>query len=230
MTPALPGIRATVTAAALFLTAASGHAAEIAAGPRAGTTGAGLDLAFRIHDSAHLRLAASSWSHDTTFTVDGLEYDADATLAAGLLLLDWYPTGGGFRVSLGGGWNGTEADVSTPLVGLLNREIPDLPPLTIDLGTAAGTASGDELVPAVLLGWGNPFRGGRWGVSFEIGALYQGEPDVELEARTSFPIEQIPGGSAEVARLLAEEEAALEDELDEYTVLPIVAFAVTWRF
>jgi hypothetical protein len=131
---------------------------------------------------------------------------------------------------VGGGWNGTEAEVSTPLEGLLRREIPELPPVGVDLGSAVGTAAGDELVPAVLLGWGNPFRGGRWGVSFEVGVLYQGEPEVELEARTPLPVGLVPGGQERLDQLIEEEEAALEEELDDYTVVPVVAFAVTWRF
>lgn len=219
-----------VGAAVLLLSTAPAAAqSRTAAGLRAGTAGLGLDLVRRVSDRAHLRLAAGTVGFDTTVSTSELDYDADAEISTAFLLMDWYPGAGSFRVSVGGGWNGSEADVSAPLDPLAPRDPDDLrlfPPL----GSAVGTAEGEDLVPVVLLGWGNPFLDGRWTISFELGAFYQGEPDVELSVQTDFSPDQIPGGPEALARAVEAEERALERELEDYTLVPVVSFSLTYRF
>lgn len=237
-------LRALVAALALvtaLLAAAAPATAQprggIAAGVHAGTSGIGPDVTFRLNDRAHVRLTGGAASYDTEIETDDLVYDAEADLRTGFVLLDWYPSrsgrGGGFRVSLGGGWNGTEAEVSAPVTRLL-EEFIDLDSLALlpPLGDVTGTAQGDDFVPAVLIGWGNPFRGGAWNVSFEIGAFYQGEPEVDLTYRpppgfSDLPI-TVPEGFLDAA--LAAEEADLERELEDYTVVPVVSLGVSYRF
>lgn len=221
---------ASVVAVLLLAAAPAVGAQSLALGARAGTTGLGVDLTGKLSERAHLRLAASTFGFDTTISTDDVDYDADADVGAGLLLLDWYPGGGAFRLSVGGGWNGTEAEVSTPLESFVPEEYQDDLVLFPPLGTVTGTAQGDDLVPVLLLGWGNPFRGGRWNLSFEIGAFYQGEPEVDLRVQTNLPIDQIPGGAEILTVGLAQEERELEEELRDYTVVPVVSFTVSYRF
>jgi hypothetical protein len=218
---------------ALLATAAPAAAQSVAAGVHAGTSGIGPDLTFRLNDHAHVRLTGGAASYDTEIETDDLVYDAEADLRTGFVLLDWYPGAGGFRVSLGGGWNGTEAEVSAPVVRLVAQFI-DLDSLALlpPLGDVTGTAQGDDFVPAVMIGWGNPFRGGAWNVSFEIGAFYQGEPEVDLTYQpppgfADLPI-TIPEGFLDAA--LVAEEADLERELEDYTLVPVVSLGVGYRF
>ena len=221
---------AVLTTALLLAAAPAVAAPPLAFGARAGTTGLGVDVTGHLTDRAHLRLAASTFGFDTTLSSDDVDYDADAEVGAALLLLDWYPGAGAFRVSLGGGWNGTEAEVSTPLESFVPEEYRDELALLPPLGTVTGLAQGDDFVPALLLGWGNPFRGGRWNLSFEIGAYYQGEPEVGLGVSTDLPIDQIPGGPELLSAALEEEERELEEELRDYTVVPVVSFTLSYRF
>ena len=200
-----------------------------AAGVRAGTAGVGVDLVSRASEHAHFRLAAGTVGFDGTISTSDLDYDAEAEVSTALLLLDWYPGAGAFRFSVGAGWNGTEVEVTAPLAQLLPLDPEDLA-LLPPLGDAVGTAQGEELVPVVLLGWGNPFRGGRWNLSFEVGAFYQGEPEVELGVRTTLPIDLIPGGPELLSALIAQEEQELERELEDYTVVPVVSLSLTYSF
>jgi hypothetical protein len=223
-------LAAAVALTGSLLTAAPAVAqARTAVGVRAGTAGIGLDVVRRVSDRAHVRLAAGTVGFDGTVSTSSLDYDADAEVSTAFLLLDWYPGAGPFRLSAGAGWNGSEVEVTAPLDPLAPRDPNDIrifPPL----GSAVGTAEGDTLVPVVLLGWGNPFRGGRWNLSFEIGAFYQGEPDVELAVRTDFPPDQIPGGPEALALAVEAEERALERELEDYTVVPVVSLSLTYSF
>lgn len=239
MTPTATACRARsaattlVVLAALGATAAPATAQPVAAGVHAGTSGIGPHLTLRLNDHAHFRLTGGTAGYDTEIETDDLVYDTEADLRTGFVLLDWYPGAGGFRFSLGGGWNGTEAEVSAPVVRLL-ADIIDPASLALlpPLGDVTGTAQGDDFVPALMIGWGNPFRGGAWNVSFEIGAFYQGEPEVDLTYQpppgfSDLPI-TIPEGALEAA--LAAQEAELEEELEDYTIVPVVSLGVSYRF
>lgn len=219
----------------LVLIVATGAAsgADLAVGLRAGTTGLGPELVAGLSPRVHARLVGGAYSHDTTIDETGITYDATAELRSALLLLDWHPAAGGFRLSAGGGWNGTGLDVSAPIEDLVRRYRPDLPlpipVLPLDLGTVHGRAEGDTFVPYAGLGWGRPFAGGRVGASLDLGVLYHGEPEVELttDLRVSLPF----AGARQVLAALAEqEEARLEQELRDYRYLPVAALGVTFSF
>jgi len=224
----LPFRLALVPLALVALLAPARAAAQVAVGVQAGTLGIGPQVAVPLGDRTAARLVAGLYSHETTYDETGIEYDAEAELRSALLLLDFHPGGGGFRLTLGGGWNGTGLDVSAPVEELLRREVPDLPPLPLDAGTVHGRAEGQTLVPYAGLGFGGAPRGrGRWGVSFDLGAVYHGEPEVELG--TSLPFALPAQLQRELDLIAADEEARLEQELRDYTWLPVVALGITVR-
>ena len=227
----IPALAVLVLAALAFAAPPALAQGRIAVGPRVGTSGLGLDLVGRVTDHAHVRLAAGTVGFDETISTDDIDYDAEATIETAFLLLDWYPGAGAFRVSAGAGWNGTEVEVSAPLEPFLRREVPRIPPdVPFEFGFLTGTGQGEEVVPVVLLGWGNPFRGGRVNLSFEVGAFYQGEPEVELGLDTEVPLDSVPGLPELVDAALEEEELELERELEDYTIVPVVSFSLTFRF
>lgn len=226
--PSLP-LRSALASLVLVSILTSGRAAaEVAVGGHAGTLGIGPQVAVPLGDRSAARLVAGLYSHETTYDETGIEYDAEAELRSALLLLDFHPGGGAFRLTVGGGWNGTGLDVSAPVEELLRREVPDLPPLPLDAGTVHGRAEGQTLVPYAGLGFGGAPRGrGRWGVSFDLGAVYHGEPEVELG--TSLPFSLPAQVQRELDRIAADEEARLEEELRDYAWLPVVALGITFR-
>jgi hypothetical protein len=201
--------------------------AEVGIGLRTGTLGIGPELAVPLGDRLAARLAAGFYTHEATYDETGIEYDAEAELRSALLLLDFHPGGGAFRLTVGGGWNGTGLDVSAPVEELLRREVPDLPPLPIDAGTVHGRAEGQTLVPYAGLGFGTPFGRGRWGVSLDLGAVYHGEPEVELG--TSLPVALPAELQRQLDAIAADEEARLEEELRDYTWLPVISLGVSFR-
>ena len=222
--------RLTVPLAALLLGAAPCLAEGFAIGARAGSLGIGPEVTFGLGEAVHLRLSAAALDHGDTYTDTGIDYDADLELRNGAALLDWYPGGGGFRLTGGAVWNDSEVEATAPLEELLRREIPTLPPLGFDAGTLRGTVTVDPVGPYLGIGWGNPFRGGRWNVAFDLGAVYHGTPEVRLVADTTIPIGLIPGGREALDRELAEEEAALQEEVDDYTVLPVASVTISFAF
>ena len=206
-----------------------------AVGMRAGTAGFGVDVVRGVSRKTNLRLAAGAIGLSGDVSTDRLDYEGDADVRTALLLLDWYPGKTAFRLSVGAGWNGSEVEVTAPIDPLLPPRDPGDIALYAPLGSAVGTARGNELVPAILVGWGNSLGERGWRVSFDVGAIYQGSPDVELAIRSEFqldqlPPEQIPGGLDALERAVEEEERALERELEDEALLPVVSFTVSYSF
>ena len=215
---------------ALLAFAPAARAEGFSVGARAGTTGVGPELAFGLGPHLDARIAGGFGSHSDTFDKTGVHYDAELRLRNVPLLADFHPGGGGFRISAGAAWDDNRLEVSAPLIELVRRERPDLPiPPGLSLGTLSGRAKGDSIAPYLGFGWGSTSGGGRWGVSFDVGALYQGKPDVELtlESRALgiFP----PVIQQAVGVMVADEERRLEEELDSYRYYPVVALGIVFR-
>jgi hypothetical protein len=213
-----------------LLAAAPSGADGLSIGGRAGTLGFGPEATFGVAETVHLRGGVFAGAYDDSLTERGIDYDADLELRHVTALVDWYPGGGFFRLSAGAAWNDSDLVGTAPLEDLLRREIPNLPPLSFDLGTLRGTATVDPVGPYVGVGFGNPFNGGRWGFTLDLGVVDYGEPDIDLVAVTQIPISLIPGGQAALDAALAEEEAALQDEVDGYRYLPVVSLGLTYSF
>ena len=222
-------VRTGLVALAFLVFPSTAAAADFAIGARAATSGAGPELIVSLSPRLHARLVGGAFSYDTTYDATGIDYDGSIELRSLLLLLDWHPADSGFRFSAGAGWNDNQLKVSAPLEQLARRELPTSPPLPVDIGRLRGSARGDELAPYVGLGWARPFGGGRFSVNFELGALYQGEPQVELSVDSAL----LGGLPANVRPLLdaaaAAEEQRLEEELSDYTILPVIAFGFSFR-
>jgi len=116
----------------------------IAMSAKYGSTGPAADLTWGWSPVLHGRVSVSYEPQ--------LDRKEDKTIrATGLLLLDWHPGGGSFRLSGG--------------LAYLRQEFHD----SSSLDRSAGT---NELRPYFGIGWGNPFRAGsRWGFVVDLGAF-----------------------------------------------------------
>ncbi|HXT52428.1 MAG TPA: hypothetical protein VN811_15400 [Thermoanaerobaculia bacterium] len=221
-----------VVLASLALPSA-GRAEGFSIGARAGTNGVGPELAFGVSPRLDVRIPVGVYSYADVYDKTGIRYDAKLELRNALLLADFHPGGGGFRISAGGGWDDNRLKVSAPVSELVRRYRPELVPfLSGGTGTIHGEATGSSFAPYLGLGWGSAaggHGGGRWGISFDVGVLYQGSPQVDLT--TDFNVvSPVPG----VVRSLldaatADEEQRLERELEDYEYYPVVALAIVFR-
>ena len=75
------------------------------------------------------------------------------------------------------------------------------------------------------MGWDTSFgKSKAFGFLFEIGAMFQGSPNVGLTA--SGPIANDPGFQND----LNQEKQNIEDEVDSFTVYPLIAIGFCYRF
>lgn len=221
-------------AAALLclLSSAPAGAADVAFGGKAGTLGLGLELTLGLGQQWNGRFGVNGFDYSDRREASDIEYDAEAQLRSATALLDFHPGGHGFRLTAGAVWNGTKVEGSSlrPASGFYDiggvRVPADL------LGTLDAEAEFDPFAPYVGIGWGNAVGANqKVGFSLDIGAVFQGEADVELtpvlpaDSPLNDPI------AREALRILLEREARdIEEEAAEYDVYPVVSIGVTYRF
>jgi hypothetical protein len=112
----------------------------------------------------------------------------------------------------------------------VRRYRPELVPLVpANAGTIRGEATGSSFAPYLGIGWGSASRGGRWGVSFDLGAIYQGSPHVDLttDLELGVPIPSLVQTVLDAAT--TDEEQRLERELEDYQYYPVVALGIVFR-
>ncbi|HEV8241517.1 MAG TPA: hypothetical protein VGS57_19300 [Thermoanaerobaculia bacterium] len=199
-------------------------------GARAGTTGIGPELAFGLGPHLDVRIPVGIGSYDDVYDKTGVRYDAKLELRNALLLADFHPGGGGFRISAGGGWDDNRLKVSAPVRELVRRYHPELVQFVpASAGSIHGEATGDSFAPYIGLGWGSATRGGRWGLSFDLGVLYQGSPQVDLTTDLNLGVTLPASVRTILDAATADEEQRLERELEDYKYYPVVALAIVFR-
>ncbi|REJ74041.1 MAG: hypothetical protein DWQ36_09165 [Acidobacteria bacterium] len=207
-----------------------GHATDFSLGPTAGTLGAGLEATVGS-PRLQARAALAAWSTSIDIQTDEVDYSGDLELEQLLLVGDWYPWEGSFRISAGVAINDDRIEASAPLADLL---LPgeDFPAILVDfLGTLEGTATIDPVVPYLGIGFGNPLgQTGRWRFKVDLGVLFTGAPDVELTANLNLPIEVPPEFRQVIDIIVEQEEAELRREVADYDLYPVVQVGVSYRW
>ena len=197
-----------VLAAAL---AAAGSAHAFGIGVRAGTTGLGADVAWKLAPTLSARLGYSRLDWDLDTSTDRLDYDGKLKLSAVNAFLDFSPLGP-FRITGGFLFGDNQFDVSANRSG----------------GSISGTVEpGRSAAPYLGIGYGNV---SGLGVNFytDLGIAFHGTPKVALHANCgSF------AGTAQCTTLQSEaasEQARLEDKLKKYKYYPVLNIGLTIGF
>ena len=217
-----------IAAAFLFLLTGTAAWADVGVLLKAGTLGAGLDVSVGMSESLGLRLQANALNYDHDITESDVDYNADLELKSAGLLLDWHPFSGVFRVSAGAYWNGNEATaVGKPTGGFY--EINGVPYPSAAIGSLDGQIDFESVAPYFGIGWASAPKAGR-GITFafDLGVLYQGEPNVGLTAVCG-PLVPAPQ-CAQLQSDVAAEQASLQEELSDYKFYPAVSFGIGYRF
>lgn len=204
--------------------AAPAAAAEgsVAVGVSAGTLGVGPELSFRFNEHVGVRLGGSFFDYEDDDELDDVEYEADLKLNSIGATLDWYPAGGGFRVSAG-------ARINNNKIGLLGTptgtvEIGDVEYTPAEVGSLSGTIKTKSIAPVFSIGYGGKLAPG-FTLGFELGVYMQGSPRLE-----SLTASGTLGSNSAFLTQLAEEERRIEEDADDYKLWPIIQLQLMYRF
>ena len=182
-------------------------------GVKAGTTGIGVDVAWKLIPTLDARVGYSAlkWGFDQK--TSDVEYDGDLKLSNFNALLDFHPLGPLFRLTGGLIFNKNKFDA----VGR---------PTSIPGSYNATVESGRSAAPYLGIGWGNV---AGMGVNFyaDLGVMFMGSPKATLTANCS-------GLTAAQCTALqnqaSSEQSRLQDELKSFKAYPVLNLGVTIGF
>lgn len=183
----------------------------------AGTLGFGLEGAAQIHESINVRLGANLMGYSYLYQSnpeDEFDIDGSLRLSNFLALVDWYPFKSGFHLTGGLMYNNNNINI-----GLLPKQTYTVGGDTYtpdDLGSLSAELTFNPVVPYAALGFGNPFKGSRFGVNTDIGLFFQGAPKVSMEAQ----------GLLEPS---AEQAPLLEENVNWFTLYPVLTLSLYYR-
>lgn len=203
----------------------------------ASTEGGGLELAHAWNRRLRGRISAAAFSASESFSTDNVRYEGDADLRSAALVIDVSPFGGSFHLSAGVVFQDHDIRGSAPLEEIALREFGPgaleqirqiLGP--VDFGTLEASADLDSVAPYAGLGFRSSRSDRGIGFAFDLGAIFFGEPDVDVRAQTGLPLDQIPELDFLAQSFLEQEERELQEEVDDYEIFPVVRFSVFYRF
>lgn len=217
-------MRKEITATTLITVLAAPAAMAVDVTGRAGTLGLGAEVGHRLNDSLGFRAGFNTFSYDYDTTRDGIRYDLDFQLQSIVGAVDWYPTGGTFRLSAGMVNNGNEFDGrAAPAASYTIGQTVYTP---AEVGTINSHVDFDSFAPMLSLGWADPpRRSAGWGWSLELGILFQGEPDATLSAEGGTLV-----GSPAFEDDLAQEEREFQRDMDDFDIYPVAVLGVSYTF
>lgn len=187
-----------------------------------GTLGIGPQVAFRPSTLFGVRANAGFLSVSRDEEVDDIEYDGELNLESYGAMVDWFPFGGGLRISLGGRVNDTETDLDgSPTTSVTVGNTTYTPQ---QIGRLSGTVTTDDFVPMLTIGYGGTLAEG-FTLGAEIGVLWQGEPEIGNLRATG-----LLASSAQLQADIEREEREIEDELSDYDLWPILQIEFLYRF
>jgi hypothetical protein len=191
---------------------------------KVGTLGLGGELTAGLLQRVNGRLGfnALSISADLSDDEDGVEdVSGDLELQTVSLLLDWHPwKDGGFRLSAGAILNNNEVSLTAESDVVV--QLGDSAYLISDLN---GDVTFDDIVPYVGLGYGNAVGEGNWHFSFDLGVMFQGEPDVSLSATALIPAQQDALNAS-----IEQEIQDIEEDTEVFTMYPVLSFGLSYKF
>lgn len=189
------------------------------------TLGLGFDISTPINDKLSARFNLNGASYSDTQSEDGNDYEGSLELLTAGILLDYYPFQNNFRLSSGVYYNGNGFTGSVTPTSTTTVEIGGTTYTNADIGSLNTDISFNSLAPYLGLGWGNNARDKGWGFTFDLGAMFHGTGEANLNATV---IDQRIANL--IASDIAKEEQDINDKLADIKVYPVVSIGVNYSF
>lgn len=215
--------RLTVFALGLALSIQNARAEDMAVAVKASTLGIGGEFTTSITpNKLNARLQINGFNYSKTINSAQVTYHSKLKLLSVGAIADYYPFSGKFRISGGLYYNGNKFSLTAKPTAAGTFTFNGTTYTTAQVGTANATVDFNKLAPYVGFGWGNAVSDGNpFGMSLEIGALYQGKPKSSITTSKS-----VPGLSTD----LATAKRDLDNSLNNFKLYPVVALGINWRF
>jgi len=197
--------------------------ADIGINPRVGLLGYGIELSAGVNDKLSVGLGLNNARRKRQDNSEGVDYEFDFRLRSAELLANYHPMGGAFRLRGGVLFNQNEFLLTGRPDASGTFNFNGMTYNASQVGSLTGKLSFNRSAPYLGLGWGNR-PNGSWGLTFDLGAVYQGKPKLSLEAT---------GGIAPPPSLAADLEAErrqAEEDLSSFKWYPVLQLGLYFRF
>jgi len=204
-----------------FSGVASADDSQWGVGIKAGTLGLGFEGRWSGLPWMDVRIGANGYTYEDNGRQADVLYDAELDLDTIYLTANFHFPLSPFRVTLGAFSNGNELNMVGAEPGDYNLGGQFW---TQDqVGTLTSTTSFGSSAPYLGLGFDFELFG-KAGLNFDLGVLWQGEPEVSLTANgTSF---NDPAFQA----ALESERLELEDDISDFKAYPVVSLSFVYNF
>jgi len=201
-----------------------------------GTLGLSLQSSYEVTDWFYVKAQIGGFPLSISQEVDGTDYDLDIHLFSGGATANFLPFHSkpyvnGFRVSVGafGVNNNFGLEASSP-----GQEL--------SVGDSADfvLGSGDKLVGDIELSGFAPYVGFGWDftkgsdaqfrISFDLGVLFIGSPDVSLRAVGAFSDFAIQNPGINLQDEIDAEISSIQEDVDDIELYPVFSSSFTWKF
>jgi hypothetical protein len=200
--------------------------AEVAVTGDLGTTGLGVHLSVPVQPNVNARFGVNAMNYSYSGNTNDVDYDFKLKLQTFDALLDWFPAGGGFRVSGGVVYNGNKVDATARSNSTGSYTFNGRTYTAADAGTVNGRIDFRKMAPYLGIGWGNALAKDKgWGFSADLGVLFQGSPRTSMTSSGC----SLPDCSQLQADIAAENQK-LKDEVNAFNAYPVVRIGVSYKF
>jgi hypothetical protein len=201
--------------------------ADTSVGVRAGTLGLGAEISYAVSQRVALRLGADTYTPKTvTVKQQDIDYDAQAKLRSGSLLVDWFPFANNFRISLGGVVNKNKITATgKPTGGTFT--INGQPINASDVASLDADVGFKTTAPYFGIGYGRPINEGLSFIT-DLGVMFQGSPKTTLTATCSATAS--PANCAALQSAVAAEQATLSGDLSKFKYYPVFSLGLAYTF
>lgn len=190
------------------------------------TQGLGIDIGYELTNKTRLRLGMYAWNYERTEAVNDIRYKADLKMVHPGIYLDYRPFSEqkeGLRLTTGlifnsNNWKATATPINNTFT--INKVVYN----ASTVGNLKSKVKFNDFAP--YLGIGYDWRiNGNWSLTSDLGATYQGSPQVSLTA--DGPISTNPMFQA----ILRQEERNIHEEINNDVKLwPVLKITLEYRF
>lgn len=214
---------AVAAAVAVSPAAAQEKSGGFGVGVTAGSLGIGPEVNFRS-DNFGVRGSATFLGIGRNIESDGIEYEGDLKLRSFGGSVDFYPGGGGFRISPGVRISRNRVELRAQPSATTSVEVGDETYTGAEIGTLSGVVRPNKVAPTLTIGYGGGRNRGLY-FGIDAGVMLQGSPKVRSLVATG-PIASDPDFQAE----LANERREIEEDIDNFKIYPILQLGLGFRF
>lgn len=206
---------------------ASANAADFGVYGTAGTVGLGGGVAGSFNSHLGARLGYTSFDYKVRdLERSDLSFDGTADLGGLQALLDWYPLGGGFRISAGAMENAKFSGTARPLSNTYTFD--GVTYSSQDIVQARGTAEFDSIAPYLGVGFGRTLsRDGKFAFTADVGVAFTGTADVQLNVICAAAATAL---CTQIQSDVIAEQAELQDDADDIKYWPVLSVGLSYRF